>query len=51
MVDQGKPDIQKFTSNGTLITKWGGEGTGAFEELEDIEPDCAENLFVTDQGD
>jgi tripartite motif-containing protein 71 len=28
ITDQGNSRVQKFTSNGTFITKWGSEGSG-----------------------
>jgi tripartite motif-containing protein 71 len=39
VTDTNNDRVQEFTNNGTFITKWGGEGTGDFEELEDIELD------------
>ncbi|MGA7436312.1 MAG: hypothetical protein WBW44_11960, partial [Solirubrobacterales bacterium] len=42
--------IQKFTSEGTFITKWGGWGTGngQFRGPNAIATDAAGNVYVTD---
>ena len=44
--------IQKFTSNGVYITKWGilgpGDADGQFQNPSDVAVDSADNIYVTD---
>ncbi|MFH0775427.1 MAG: hypothetical protein V2A53_08085 [bacterium] len=42
--------IQKFSSSGTFITKWGSEGTenGQFYYTSGVTVDSSDNLYVTD---
>src|SRR5215204_1423973 len=42
--------IQKFTANGSLITKWGtaGSGEGQFSRPWDVATDLAGNVYVAD---
>jgi sugar lactone lactonase YvrE len=42
--------IQKFTSNGTFITKWGssGSGEGQFNRPENVAVDSSGNVYVGD---
>jgi len=42
--------IQKFTSNGTFITKWGtfGDGNGQFNGADGVTTDAAGNVYVAD---
>jgi len=44
--------IQKFTSNGEFITKWGssGSGDGQFNSLTGIAVDSSGNVYVADTG-
>jgi DNA-binding beta-propeller fold protein YncE len=44
--------IQKFTSNGNFITKWGSEGkaAGQFKNPKGIAIDNTGNVYVTDTG-
>ena len=44
--------VQKFTSNGTFLTKWGSEGTGngEFSLLLGIDRDSSNNIYVVDQA-
>lgn len=44
--------VQKFTSSGTFITKWGtvGTGDGQFNHPEGIAIDSASNVYVVDAG-
>ena len=44
--------IQKFTSSGTYVTKWGswGSGDGQFSYLGHIAIDSSGNIFVADEG-
>jgi tripartite motif-containing protein 71 len=50
IVDALTPNVQKFTNNGTLITKWGvkGTGNGEFNGPEGISVDSHGNVYVTD---
>jgi hypothetical protein len=43
MVDHGNDRIEKFDSNGTIITTWGSHGTsnGQFNEVTDVTVDSA----------
>jgi hypothetical protein len=43
--------VQKFDSNGTFLAKWEEWGTsdGQFMELEDIEIDSSDNVYVTER--
>jgi streptogramin lyase len=52
VVDSGKNRIQKFTSNGTFITKWGRKGTGPgqFDDPHDIAVDLKGNVYVVEWG-
>ncbi len=51
IVDKNTSSIQKFDSNGTFLTKWVsfGTGDGKFLELEDIEIDPSDNVYVSDR--
>jgi DNA-binding beta-propeller fold protein YncE len=44
--------VQKFTSNGTFITKWGSHGTtdGQFGLLLGIDVDSLGNVYTVDQA-
>jgi hypothetical protein len=50
VVDWGNFRIQKFSSTGTFITKWGSEGTGngQFKSTGGIAVDPFGNVFVAD---
>jgi tripartite motif-containing protein 71 len=52
IVDNNTSSIQKFDSNGTFLIKWGTFGTsdGKFLELEDIEIDPSDKVYVYDRG-
>jgi tripartite motif-containing protein 71 len=52
VVDGFNDRIQKFTSNGTFVTKWGqsGEGNGEFIQPTGIAIDKAGNVYVADIG-
>jgi len=53
VADNGNHRIQKFTSQGEFITKWGreGSGDGEFEGIEGrIAIDSQGNVYVTDSG-
>jgi aldose sugar dehydrogenase len=43
-------EVQKFTKNGTFITKWGSNGTadGQFRDPHGIDIDSSGNVFVSD---
>jgi bifunctional DNA-binding transcriptional regulator/antitoxin component of YhaV-PrlF toxin-antitoxin module len=43
--------VQKFTSNGTFVTKWGtnGSGDGEFRRLLGIDRDSSNNIYTVDQ--
>ena len=45
--------VQKFTSSGQFLTKWGshGRGDGQFESPFSIAVDDSGNIYVTDSGD
>ncbi|MBF0564727.1 MAG: hypothetical protein HQK89_05745 [Nitrospirae bacterium] len=45
--------IQKFSSTGQFIAKWGsfGSGDGQFDQLEGIAVDSSGNVYVADDGD
>jgi sugar lactone lactonase YvrE len=45
-------NVQKFTSDGQFITKWGSEGTadGQFGGLESLDVDSEGNVYVADSG-
>jgi hypothetical protein len=52
-VDETKRQIQKFDSNGTFITAWGGatEPTAFLSsKLEDVDVDLQDNVYVVDYG-
>jgi DNA-binding beta-propeller fold protein YncE len=42
--------IQKFTSSGTFITRWGtyGHGNGQFSDPDDVAVDASGNVYVAD---
>ncbi|WP_440951435.1 SBBP repeat-containing protein [Methanosphaerula subterraneus] len=44
--------VQKFTSDGTFVTKWGtrGSGDGQFYTLTGITVDSAGNVYITDRN-
>jgi len=48
--DRDNANIQKFTSNGTFITKWGSEGSedGQFVQPWDVAVDSSDNVYVPD---
>jgi len=46
VVDQANSNVQKFTNNGTFVTKLSSK---EFSKLEDIELDSQNNLYVTDR--
>jgi PKD repeat protein len=54
VADTGNSRIQKFDSNGTFITKWGGwpigSGDGQFDWPQDIVIDAAGFVYVADTG-
>jgi streptogramin lyase len=43
-------NVQKFTTDGTFVTKWGSEGTGdgQFASLESLDVDSQGNVYVVD---
>jgi sugar lactone lactonase YvrE len=45
-------NVQKFTTDGEFITKWGSEGTsdGQFGGLESLDVDSEGNVYVADSG-
>jgi DNA-binding beta-propeller fold protein YncE len=52
-IDEAKRQIQKFDSNGTLITVWGGATEPASflsSKLEDVDVDLRDNVYVVDYG-
>jgi DNA-binding beta-propeller fold protein YncE len=50
VADTGNHRIQKFDSNGTFITKWGGSGNadGRFQFPQGIAVDSENNVYVAD---
>ena len=50
VIDAGNHRIQKFTSDGEFITKWGSEGSGEgqFSNANGIAVDGEGNVYVTD---
>jgi DNA-binding beta-propeller fold protein YncE len=50
--DTSNDRIQKFTSNGTFITKWGskGSGYGQLFQPEDVAVDSSGNVYVSDDN-
>jgi streptogramin lyase len=50
VTDTGNDRIQKFTSNGTFLTKWGasGEGDGEFSGPNGVAADTSGNVYVAD---
>ena len=52
VTDNSNNRVQKFTSNGTFITKWGshGKGDGQFLGPEGIDVDSGGNIYVADTG-
>lgn len=51
--DEAKRQIQKFDSNGTFITAWGGSTeptTFLSSKLEDVDVDLQGNVYVVDYG-
>jgi sugar lactone lactonase YvrE len=48
----GNKRIEKFTSDGSLITQWGGtgNGNGKFSSLKGIAVDSTGNIYVADRG-
>ncbi|MBF0339103.1 MAG: hypothetical protein HQL05_14890 [Nitrospirae bacterium] len=44
--------MQKFTSSGQFITKWGSNGSndGQFDSLAGIATDSSGNIYVVDAG-
>jgi len=51
VVEQNAHRIQKFTSTGTFITKWGtyGSGDGQFRYPEGVAVDSSGNVYVADK--
>jgi sugar lactone lactonase YvrE len=45
-------NVQKFTTDGQFVTKWGSEGTGdgQFDGLESVDVDSEGNVYVADVG-
>jgi DNA-binding beta-propeller fold protein YncE len=52
VADYGKHRIFKFSSSGSLITKWGyqGSGAGQFKSPSGIDVDAANSVYVVDEG-
>ncbi|MBV6343615.1 SBBP repeat-containing protein [Candidatus Magnetobacterium casense] len=52
VVDSSNNRIQKFTSNGKFITKWGssGSGNGQFYSPNGIAIDANGNVYIADRG-
>ena len=52
VADTGNDRIQKFTSDGAFISKWGsfGTGNGQFNTPRDVATDAAGNVYVADTG-
>ncbi len=52
VADRGNNRVQKFTSAGNLISKWGsqGSGNGQFSAPSGIAVDTARNVYVSDSG-
>jgi DNA-binding beta-propeller fold protein YncE len=51
VTDSDNHRVQKFTADGTFLTKWGSEGTGdgQFRNPRGIAVDAAGNVYVADQ--
>ena len=52
VADSGNDRVQKFTSTGAFITKWGssGAGNGAFQSPCGVAADSAGGVYVADSG-
>ena len=52
VVDNGNDRIQKFDGEGTLLAKWGQQGTGngRFEDPYGLAVDASDNIYVGDRG-
>jgi streptogramin lyase len=52
ITDHENFNVQKFTTNGEFVTKWGSEGTadGQFDGLESVDVDSEGNVYVADVG-
>jgi DNA-binding beta-propeller fold protein YncE len=52
VLDSGQNSVQKFSSNGTLISKWGSSGSssGQFKNPTDIALDPVENIYILDMA-
>ncbi|WP_081853913.1 6-bladed beta-propeller [Candidatus Magnetobacterium casense] len=52
VVDAGNSRIQKFSSSGQFLTKWGSKGSddGQFKSPDGIAIDSSGNLYVVDAG-
>jgi tripartite motif-containing protein 71 len=52
VVDSATVNVQKFTNNGTFITKWGvkGTGNGEFRHPHGIIHDSFDNVYVTERN-
>ena len=52
VIDYGANTIQKFTSDGVFLSKWGSEGTknGQFSTMLGIATDSIDNVYILDEG-
>src|SRR5437762_516536 len=52
VADAGNNRIQKFSSTGTYLTRWGsaGSGNGQFSYPSGVATDAAGNVYVADEG-
>lgn len=52
VIDAGNNRVQKFTGNGTFVTKWGtsDNGSGQFNDPRGIDIDSSGNVYATDIG-
>ena len=52
ITDEENNRVQKLTSNGTFVTKWGSKGTGdgEFNRPEGIDVDSLGYVYVADTG-
>jgi hypothetical protein len=51
VADSSGAEIQKFTSDGTLVTRWGsfGNGNGQFNDATDVALGSGDRVYVADQ--